>query len=845
MVEQLKHAVEEGFALLKLRPKSKAPVAFDWTNAAHPTYREVKAWLENGFNVGVRLGWPSKLRNGYLHVIDIDIRDAKEREEPRAKLKELFPGVKWPRHPTVQSGSGGESRHVYVVTQKPLRSKKLAHSGRKIIGSDGKEHWSWEIELFGSGKQVVLPPSVHPSGNEYRWLVEPDWRLGIPILDSDLIEAIVNPELNFNDDDSTDESTGLSLKTIKRVLSVLQHWADDHDLWLRVGMALKHELGEEGWEAFDEWSKNGAGYNEKENRARWKSFGRNRFKRPVTMRSLVKAALEIDKHVLEDDEEDLIAEFEDLPPEEPVKLPEGQPDLSILAGPTVPAPEFPLDIFGDHLADFIARQARNVSAPVDYVAAAVLAGASTAIGNSTWVRIKQGYIEPPILWCMVIGPPSSKKSPALNLVTRVLHEIEKDYEPIYAKRLRRWERDKALADMRRKKWEDAARKSLESGKEVPEMPAECFPPPEPYKRQAIISDTTIEAFIAAQQRNPRGFMVFRNELHTWLANMERYSNSSERGAWLESYDGDPITQERIKFERKTEKVYRQFATIIGGIQPDKLLDITARTVADDGLQARFLPFWPELQLYPMSSGIEADPLMKDVFTKLYSVAMDKDDDGHRIPHIVDFTPEAFDHFRDWADRREAAELHTPMRLASAYGKASGHVGRLALILEYLWWACVPDFDEREEPPPAVGVEAVKAAIRFREAYLKHMQRRVFAHATEAPAVTNARLIAEWIVDRKVETLTPREIQRNAGIKGINSHTKVNEINPALEVLEAMRWIYQGPQRKQKRGGRPSKIYHVNPTLWALLENQKAHSLENPTRRPGKRPAVSGRLVEQT
>ena len=47
---------------------------------------------------------------------------------------------------------------------------------------------------------------------------------------------------------------------------------NDHDTWLRVGMGIKDEFGEDGWSVFDEWSRPAANYNHKENYTRWRSF---------------------------------------------------------------------------------------------------------------------------------------------------------------------------------------------------------------------------------------------------------------------------------------------------------------------------------------------------------------------------------------------------------------------------------------------------------------------------------------------------------------------------------------------------------------------------------------------
>lgn len=48
--------------------------------------------------------------------------------------------------------------------------------------------------------------------------------------------------------------------------------ADDRDLWLRIGMALKSEAGDSGFEMFETWSQSSASYNAKAVKTSWKSF---------------------------------------------------------------------------------------------------------------------------------------------------------------------------------------------------------------------------------------------------------------------------------------------------------------------------------------------------------------------------------------------------------------------------------------------------------------------------------------------------------------------------------------------------------------------------------------------
>ena len=65
-------------------------------------------------------------------------------------------------------------------------------------------------------------------------------------------------------------NTRMSNDTIRAALAVIP--ADDRDLWLQIGMALKSELGDEGQALFEAWSESGASYDAKAVGATWKSF---------------------------------------------------------------------------------------------------------------------------------------------------------------------------------------------------------------------------------------------------------------------------------------------------------------------------------------------------------------------------------------------------------------------------------------------------------------------------------------------------------------------------------------------------------------------------------------------
>lgn len=107
---------------------------------------------------------------------------------------------------------------------------------------------------------------------------------------NDSVIAEVNRRFGHRDsarEPGSTERLGLTAEQVKRAIVELD--ADlDFEQWLRVGMALHHELGPEGFQVWDEWSSRGAKYKGSDNlMTHWRTFGRGRGE-PVTMRSIGK-----------------------------------------------------------------------------------------------------------------------------------------------------------------------------------------------------------------------------------------------------------------------------------------------------------------------------------------------------------------------------------------------------------------------------------------------------------------------------------------------------------------------------------------------------------------------------
>lgn len=345
----IERLVKAGFGVHWLHARSKAPIGDDWAAKPVASLDKLRKTYRPGFNVGVRLGKWSSVSGYYLHVLDMDVRNPKFAAESRAALAEMFPDFE--SFPTVISGSGGESRHIYLLTERPFASKQLAHSAEKFTGKDGKKHWNWEIELFGTGKQVVLPPSVHPDTKRpYKWLQEFDFDSLIlgdgPFVPADRIALLVeDPGDDTAPDAEAQQPLGLTVDETRALLSKLPNNDLDYDDWLNVMASVQHEAfgrskdeRKEFYEVFRAWSAQSSKHDNRETKYKFFSFKNRDTRRNRTMRSVqaeVRAVeLEAEFDNLGDETtDDLDDEIEDLG--EPESEPKG--DFDDLLGSDTPA----------------------------------------------------------------------------------------------------------------------------------------------------------------------------------------------------------------------------------------------------------------------------------------------------------------------------------------------------------------------------------------------------------------------------------------------------------------------------------------------------------------------------
>ena len=311
---------EAGFALHWIHPRQKRPVGDGWSEAPVASLEQLRATHRPGYNLGVRLGEPSAVAGGFLIAFDFDIRVPEMANEVWAAFRELFPDVTVADLPCVASGSGGESRHLYAITDKPFRSKRLWTSEGRHRDAAGKWHFDAEIEMFAGGKQTVLPPSIHPStGQPYTWLRSFDFDmldLGIgPFIPSAAIERLeVVDDAGFAYEDR--EPLTFKPGQLERLLADVPVSDLHYDDWVRLGQALHHQFGGSQvgldlWIEHTRRSKKFTGDSQirEMKRIKWRSFGKYRGK-AVTLATVSEWAQAARVDAMRD-------QFDDLDDDEP------------------------------------------------------------------------------------------------------------------------------------------------------------------------------------------------------------------------------------------------------------------------------------------------------------------------------------------------------------------------------------------------------------------------------------------------------------------------------------------------------------------------------------------------
>jgi hypothetical protein len=479
-----------------------------------------------------------------------------------------------------------------------------------------------------------------------------------------------------------------------------------------------------------------------------------------------------------------------------------EPDPRLLNGGTRPAPAFPLAALGP-LASYVGDLAAAKGGPPDYLALALLTTAAGVIGDARAVQPKPNWIEPCILWGLLIGNPSTGKSQPLEVMKRAVRSIESDDQPDFAEVHRAWRATAAVAKQVEAEWQAKVKAAVKQQRPTPARPIEADVLAEPMQPRIVIGWATVEKLGSMFAAFPRGLVLLMDEGAAWFGNFGKYGGDGDAAFYLSAFSGIGIIVDRVK-EGGSVAPDRALLSACVGIQPERLSELLFNRRADDGLVSRFLPVWPG-PVPPIWDTPQVDEQrVETLLRRLRSLKPGSDPNGRSAPVVMPLASDAGPLFATWwTEAKGRAQGATGLR-AGFLGKGLGVTARLALVIELLTWAAT------DQPEPTdVSATSVEAAVTLFEGYFAPMAARVYGDASRPGTERAAVVLLKAALARNARTLNKREVYRNWGLPGL---TTAAQVQAALDALAEGDCVRADPMTGAK-GGRPAGDYLVNPRVF--------------------------------
>ena len=164
-------------------------------------------------------------------------------------------------------------------------------------------------------------------------------------------------------------------------------------------------------------------------------------------------------------------------------------------------------------------------------------------------------------------------------------------------------------------------------------------------RRIDIDDATFEVIPIILADNPRGLIMVRDELSAFILGMNQFKGGkgNDRANALKIWSGDGIIKDRVGHENNEPiRCAHPMLSIVGGLVPDMLGELTDPRGRADGFIDRFLLAYPDpLPVADWSNQGIPDDVADDwrlLIERLWMRALDFKN-GQSVPHVAYFTPE--------------------------------------------------------------------------------------------------------------------------------------------------------------------------------------------------------------
>jgi len=467
-----------------------------------------------------------------------------------------------------------------------------------------------------------------------------------------------------------------------------------------------------------------------------------------------------------------------------------------------PVEPFDAEFLPDGIKAWVKDVSERMAVPMDFAGICALAVLAGVTGRRAFVYPKANDKEWKESICLsgaVVAASGKIKTPTWKTFINPVIEKESDWRKVHQVLMKKYETEI-------ENWNE------DSGAPEPVKP-EC--------QRLMLNDATPEKMHDVMRTNPTGLFYYRDELSSWVAELDKEGREVQRGLFLAAMNGnDAYSVDRIGREGGFALMC---ATVFGGFQPELLKAFLNDSVnIDDGTIPRFpLLVWPDEIELPIIDRL-ADNYAKTQFRNIVYILAEMPPESISLH----FDQEAQKLFDDWF-----VELNKKIRksensgMCSHLAKYKGALPKIAGLFQLIDLLDAAgrlavtgvnlDTGEKTINPVVTVLSGhhridkahLQKAVRFLQ-YLESHMIRVYG-CIQDPIKKAETALAKRMKERDLQnTFSIRDVKRKCW-RGLS---KPEFVEFALENLEDKKWVRQTLIPAGPQGGRPTVRWEVNPVL---------------------------------
>jgi len=489
--------------------------------------------------------------------------------------------------------------------------------------------------------------------------------------------------------------------------------------------------------------------------------------------------------------------------------------------PLISPDPFDPNLIPDSWRPWIEDVANRAGCQLEMVYLPAIAAFATAIGRSAIIRPKRLDKEWKCfmsnLWCMVLAPSGSKKSPAFSAAMAPLVELELEAEKHYRETLAANKGPILTLEAQKAQLEQLSKKSkTQNSEEIQKIEAQ-LKDLQPSRMRFVTQEATTQAIVKILQDNPFGLGVSIDELSGFFKGLERENRQSDRAFYLTAWNGNQLYNVDT-VSRGNNVVPKLYLVVLGTIQPEVFGSYVSDQIKShahaDGLLPRFQLIANPQRGVSVGMDIAPNELAKNFFHKTFRfaagirnfIAMPDEAESEAIE--FSFDEESQELFNSFAvDLEQKINEEDGSELVQGYlAKQRSTMPILAMffqLLEIFHSSATLNFIEIEKNLKISKENTILASKTCD--WLQKNAVAVYKNSNGAVLKSAHSLVEKIVTGKLTSGLTARDILD----KKWANLTQESIFNEALNLLIANGYL---KIEEKSTGGRPKKEIIVNPKI---------------------------------